>query len=119
MTNILCLILSIFLVLLPGCAMFVSLKSIPAPEGCNKCHTVVVGNNWQLTNKIATLSSEQGRLPFQTEQSVMPQGSRPVSSIDLRDKDSQPCFECHKLPNAGHRGMTGSYHHKHPIPEKQ
>ena len=118
MTNTLCLLLSIFLVLLPGCAMFASWKSIPAPGGCDKCHTVVVGHNWQLTNKIATLSSEQGRLPFQTEQSVMPQGSRPASSIDIRDKDSQHCFECHKLPNAGHRGMSGNYHHKHPVTDK-
>ena len=111
MTNILCPILSIFLFLLPGCPMFASWKSIPAPGGCDKCHTVLVGNKWQLTNKIVNLSGEQDRLSFQTEQSVKPPGSRPVSTIDLRNNESQPCFECHRLPNAQHRGMTGHYHH--------
>lgn len=111
MTNILGLILLVSLILLPGCAMLNAWKSIPAPGGCDKCHTVLVGSNWQLTSKIATLSEDQGRLPFQTEQSVIPAGSRPVSSIDLRNRESQPCFDCHRLPNAEHRGMTGKYHH--------
>ena len=111
MTNIIGLFLSVFLMLSTGCAMINAWKSIPAPGGCDKCHTVLVGNNWQLTSKIAILSEEQGRLPFQTEQSVISPGARPVSSIDIRNRESQPCFDCHRLPNEQHRGMTGKFHH--------
>ena len=44
-----------------------------------------IGKNWQLIEEAPNLSDERGRLPFQTEQSVQPEGAtKPVSPEDKR-----------------------------------
>jgi len=40
---------------------------------------VLVGKDWQVIEKAPDLTDERGRLPFQTEQSVQPEGTKPTS----------------------------------------
>jgi len=98
-------------ILSAGCAMFTAWKSIPPPGGCDQCHTVPISSNWQVTYQAATLSDEQNRPYFQTEQYTMPKGSRPSSSLELKKEEDLACFECHKSPNLKHMERKGRYHH--------
>lgn len=111
------LLLSVFLFMSSGCVLFSSWHAIPAPGGCDQCHTVPISNNWQVVYQAPTLSDERDKLSFQTEQSTMPQNSKPASSLDLRKLEEQPCFDCHRAPNAHHRGRKGSFHHGSPLPQ--
>ncbi len=43
---------------------------------------VLVGKDWQVIEKAPDLTDERGRLPFQTEQSVQPEGTKPTSPPD-------------------------------------
>ncbi|HEY6873008.1 MAG TPA: cytochrome C [Geobacteraceae bacterium] len=104
-------LLSFLLFLSSGCAMFTAWKTIPPPGGCDQCHTVPISANWQVTYKAPVLSDERDKLYFQTEQATMPQAGKPASSLDLRKVQEQPCFECHRSPNAKHAGRSGHYHH--------
>ena len=110
------LLLSVFLLMSSGCAMFTSWKSIPPPGGCDQCHTIPISSNWQVAYKAPNLSDERDKLSFQTEQDTMPQPAKPASSLDLRKLEEQPCFDCHRAPNAHHRGRKGSFHHGSPLP---
>jgi len=54
-------------------------------EQPSKPLVIPVGNNWQIIEEAPNLSNERGRLPFQTEQSVQPEGTtKPVSPTDKR-----------------------------------
>ena len=102
-------VLSIFLVC--GCAMFSAWKTIPPPGGCDQCHNVPIGNNWQVTYQAPILSDERNQLYFQTEQYTMPKGPKVESSLELRKEQDQACFECHRAPDAKHTERKGRYHH--------
>ena len=74
------LILSIGLFLLCSCTFFYGKQTAPAPVVQSpKPLAVPVGKNWQVIEEAPKISDEQGRLPFQTEQSVQPEGAKPVS----------------------------------------
>lgn len=97
---------------LTGCAMFTAWKSIPPPGGCDQCHTTEIAENWQVNYKAVQLSSESGKLPFQTPQYNAPaRVSKPASVLDLHKTEDQPCFECHTAPTPAHRERKGRYHH--------
>ncbi|HEX8961094.1 MAG TPA: cytochrome C [Geobacteraceae bacterium] len=106
------LLFLVFVFTLPcGCAMFTAWKTIPPPGGCDQCHHVPIGANWQVTYQAPALSDERNKLSFQTEQATMPQPEKPASSLDLRKVQEQPCFECHRSPDVQHLGRKGHYHH--------
>jgi hypothetical protein len=94
-----------------GCAMISAWKSIPPPGGCDQCHTVAIGHDWQVTYKAPYLTDERNREYFQSAQTTMPKGERPASSLDLRKVEELRCFECHRSPNLQHLEMKGRYHH--------
>ncbi|NVN92218.1 MAG: hypothetical protein HXX11_16670 [Desulfuromonadales bacterium] len=80
------LILSITLFQLCSCASFDSGQpSSDRDMRSSKPLSMPVGKNWQLIEEAPNLSDEHGRLPFQTEQSVQPEGAtKPVSPEDRR-----------------------------------
>lgn len=79
------IILSIGLFFLCSCTMFYGKQSAPASVVQSpKPLTVPVGKNWQVIEEAPKLSDERGRLPFQTEQSVQPEGAKTVSPVDNR-----------------------------------
>jgi hypothetical protein len=65
-------ILSVFVVVLGGCSYFDARQSPPDPLA------IPVGKNWQIVEEPPKLSDDSGRLPFQKEQSVQPDVSKPV-----------------------------------------
>lgn len=75
------LLLSIGLFLICSCTIFDARQSAPAPP---KPLVLPVGKNWQVIEEAPKLSDERGRLPFQTEQSVQPEGSKPVTPAENR-----------------------------------
>lgn len=97
--------------LLTGCAMFQAWKTIPPPGGCDQCHTVPISANWQVAYKPPILTDERGREYFQTSEYSMPKTDRPESSLELRKTQDLKCFDCHKAPNAAHKGRAGHFHH--------
>lgn len=94
-----------------GCAMITSWRAIPPPGGCDQCHTHKISNDWSVTYQVARLTDERGGNPFQTEAGSFPRTSIPASSLDVRKGEDQPCFDCHKLPSAAHKGRKGRFHH--------
>jgi hypothetical protein len=79
------LILSIGLFFLCSCAMFYGKQSTSAPVMLSpKPLAVPVGKNWQVIEEAPKLSDERGRLPFQTEQSLQPEGAKSASPADNR-----------------------------------
>jgi len=78
------LILSAGLFLLCGCTMFYSKPATPAKVATPKPLSIPVGRNWQVIEEAPKLSDERGHVPFQMEQSVQPEGARPVSPPDKR-----------------------------------
>jgi hypothetical protein len=108
-----CLKLSFFIAIFPvcGCAMFSAWKTIPPPGGCDQCHTIPISANWQVAYKPPMLSDERNREYFQTGEYAMPKTAQPGSSLELRKVEELKCFECHKTPDAAHKGRTGRFHH--------
>lgn len=96
---------------LPGCAMFQAWKSIPAPGGCDQCHTVPISNNWKVTYRAANLTDERNRNYFQTEAYTMQRQEQGKSPLEQRKVEELRCFECHKSPNEAHKGRMGRFHH--------
>ena len=80
MKSALAVTLSITLLLICGCSLFETRPSSPPPDATHKTLAVPIGKNWQLIEEAPVLTD--GRLPFQTEQSVQPEGSRPVSPAE-------------------------------------
>jgi len=82
------LILSAGFLLLGSCANYNSGRSAPASEVLSrKPLAMPIGKNWQVIEEPAQLSDDRGRLPFQTEQSLQPEGAKPVSPEDKRKID--------------------------------
>jgi len=99
--------------LLAGCAMITSWKAIPPPGGCDQCHSVEISSNWRVSYQTAHLTDERGREYFQTAAGSFPATTNnPLSSLDVRKGEDQPCFDCHKAPSSPHKSRRGSYHHR-------
>lgn len=94
---------------LSGCAMFRSWTAIPPPGGCDRCHTVAISANWRATIAPVQLTGEDGKPPWQQQESVLPAATSPVEQQLLSD---ERCFRCHNEPDATHRERRGSYHHR-------
>jgi len=77
---------SIGLLLLCSCSMFYTKPSSAAPDqqSSPKPLAVPIGKNWQVIEEAPKLSNDTGRLPFQTEQSLQPEVSKPLSPEDNR-----------------------------------
>lgn len=79
------LILIIGLFLLPACSGFGARQADHAPMVVTpQPLTLPISKNWQLIEKAPNLSNEQGRLPFQMEQSVQPEGAKPITPVEDR-----------------------------------
>lgn len=78
MKNTLQLIFISSILLLCSCAIFDARHSSPAPAA------LPVGNNWQIIEEPPKLSNDQGRLPFQAEQSVQPEGAKSAPPAENR-----------------------------------
>jgi hypothetical protein len=105
------LFLSVFATLC-GCTMFSAWRAVPPPGGCDQCHTLPISNDWQVAYKVPILTNERSKTEsFQTEQSIARGTAKPSSSLDLRKMEELQCFECHKSPNAAHKGRKGRFHH--------
>lgn len=75
--------------LLTSCTMSASRQSVTPPVVQSPKPLVVpVGKNWQVKEEAPQLSDERGRLPFQTEQSLQPEGTKSVSPADKRKIDT-------------------------------
>jgi len=83
------IILSIGLIFLSSCTYFYSGQSASNPEMQSpKPLALPIGKNWQVIEEAPKLSDERGRLPFQTEQSLQPEGAKTVSPEDNRRIDT-------------------------------
>ncbi len=81
--------LSMCFFLLCGCTFFYPKQSSTDPVMLSPKPLVVpVGKNWQVKEEAPKLSSETGRLPFQTEQSLQPEGEQPGAPSDNRRIDT-------------------------------
>ncbi len=94
-----------------GCAMFTAWKSIPAPGGCDQCHTVSINANWKVTYQVANIADERGRLNFQTPEYNQPNLGGKESPLETKKVEEKACFDCHKAPNAAHKERKGRFHH--------
>jgi len=83
------IILSIGLIFLSSCTYFYSGQSASNPEMQSpRPLALPIGKNWQVIEEAPKLSDERGRLPFQTEQSLQPEGAKTVSPEDNRRIDT-------------------------------
>lgn len=96
--------------LLAGCTMFISWKAIPAPGGCDQCHSLPITSQWTAVYKPVTLSRHDNTEVFQTPGYTMPDG-RPASPVEVQKVEEAKCFDCHKEPNPAHRERKGRFHH--------
>ena len=79
------IILYLALFFLCSCTFFYSRQSAPsAVVQSPKPLAVPVGKNWQVIEEAPKLSDERGRLPFQTEQSLQPDGGKSATPLDNR-----------------------------------
>jgi len=79
------IILCSALFFLCSCTMFYGKQSIPATAvQAPKPLAVPVGKNWQVIEEAPKLSDDRGRLPFQTEQSLQPEGTKTPAPADDR-----------------------------------
>ena len=79
------LILSSSLLFLCSCTMFYDKQSGPSPVMQSpKPLALPVGKNWQVIEEAPKVSDERGRLPFQTEQSLQPEGAKSTLPVDNR-----------------------------------
>lgn len=79
-------IISIGLNSLCSCTVFYPRQSAADPVmQAPKPLVLPVGKNWQVIEEAPQLTNERERLPFQTEQSVQPEGAtKPLSPADNR-----------------------------------
>ena len=94
-----------------GCAMFTAWKSIPAPGGCDQCHTVEINANWKVSYQAADVADERGRLSFQTPERNQPALGRQENPLEAKKVEEKACFDCHRSPNQQHRERKGRFHH--------
>lgn len=78
------IILSVALFLLCACTIFNPKQSATAPMVPPRPLAIQIGQNWQVIEEAPKLSDERGDLPFQTEQSLQPEGTKSVSPADNR-----------------------------------
>jgi hypothetical protein len=85
MKSIQLIIYSIVLMTLCSCTLFYDKRPASSPAVQSpKPLAMPVGKNWQVIEEAPQLSDERGRLHFQTEQSVQPEGTKPASPVDNR-----------------------------------
>lgn len=73
------------LFLLAACTIFEA-KQPAAPPELPKPIAVPVGNNWQLVEEAPKLTNERtNQLPFQTEESLQPGGTRTGAPVEKRE----------------------------------
>ena len=78
------LTLSVGLSVLCACAMFEAKTPAPPPV-VPEVLAVPVGKNWQVVEEPPALTNERTKaLPFQTEQSIQPEGARQVLPAEKR-----------------------------------
>jgi len=77
-------ILSIALFLLCACTMFNAKQTATAPMVSPRPLAIQIGKNWQVIEEAPNLNDERRRLPWQTEQSVQPEGTKSESPADKR-----------------------------------
>lgn len=94
-----------------GCAMFSSWKSIPAPGGCDQCHTVAISANWQVAYQPVNLSDGSGREYFQTPEYNRVNKDKQNPVLESKKVGELQCFDCHKAPTPAHRERKGNFHH--------
>lgn len=78
------LILTSCLFLLGACSTFYDKPTSPASVATPKPLAVPVTKHWQAVEAAPVLSNEQGRLPFQMEQSVQPEGTKTAPPVENR-----------------------------------
>ena len=79
------IIFSLGLTLLCSCALSPAGQSLPVPSGLAPDPLALpIGKNWQVTEEPPRLSDEHGRLQFQTEQSLAPEGTKSADPGDKR-----------------------------------
>jgi len=67
-----------------ACATFNSRESASAPMVPPKPLSIQIGKNWKVIEEAPNLSDERGRLPFQTEQSMQPEGLKTATPEENR-----------------------------------
>lgn len=73
------------LFLFSACTMFETRQAPPPALVPQKELAVPVGKNWQVKEEAPKLTNERtNQLPFQTEQSIQPEGAQPVPPADKR-----------------------------------
>lgn len=77
-------ILSVAIFLLGACTMFSSKQSPAVSMVPPRPLAIQIGKNWQVIEEAPELIDERGHPPFQTEQSVQPEGTKSVSPADNR-----------------------------------
>ena len=77
-------ILFVTLFFFSACASFNSRQSASAPVAPPKPLSIQIGKNWKVIEEAPNLSDERGRLPFQTEQSMQPEGLKTVTPEENR-----------------------------------
>lgn len=79
------MIYSSALMFLCSCSTFYNRQPASSPVVQSpKPLAVPVGKNWQIVEEPPKLSDERGRLPFQTEQSLQPDGTKSPLPVDNR-----------------------------------
>jgi hypothetical protein len=82
------LLFFIALLFLCSCTSFQAKQPDPAPvESHHKPLAIPVGHNWQIVEEAPKLSDQTGRLPFQREESVQPDGGKSKPPEDNRRID--------------------------------
>lgn len=66
-----------------GCGMFGAKPSAPVVQTSTP-PAIPAGKSWRIIEEPPKLSNDRERLPFQTEQSVQPEGAQPVSPAKNR-----------------------------------
>lgn len=76
--------------LLGACTIFEAKQPAPPPE-VPKPLSVPVGKNWQVVEEPPQLTNERtNQLPFQTEQSIQPEGTKTGTSATEKRKVETP-----------------------------
>ncbi len=77
-------ILAILFLILCGCTFFISKQAPPDPEASSPPPVTRTGKKWHIIEESPKLGDEHGRLPFQMEQSIEPEGAKPVTPVQTR-----------------------------------
>ena len=73
------IILFAVMFLLNACAIFYGTQPVPDQAVLSpKSLATPIGKKWQVIEEAPQLSDERGHVPFQTEQSVQPEGAKPA-----------------------------------------